>query len=96
MTKDVILALFISDMINEAVREKKGRLTSVSDQCVINRKKFAPDGIAHLDFCQLVRLWRAIEKLIPEDRLQQLTSDIRDLWDRFDNQEEDDYEPAEL
>lgn len=96
MTKDVILALFISEMINEAVREKKGRLTSVSDQCVINRKKFAPDGIAHLDFCQLVRLWRAIEEAIPEDRLQQLTSDIRDLWDRFDNQEEDDYEPAEL
>lgn len=96
MTKDVILALFISDMINEAVREKKGRLTSVSDQCVINRKKFAPDGIAHLDFCQLVRLWRAIEESIPEDRLQQLTSDIRDLWDRFDNLEENDYEPAEL
>ena len=96
MTKDVILALFISDMINEAVREKKGRLTSVSDQCVINRKKFAPDGIAHLDFCQLVRLWRAIEELIPEDRLQQLTSDIRDLWDRFDNLEENDYGPAEL
>ena len=96
MTKDVILALFISEMINEAVREKKGRLTSVSDQCVINRKKFAPDGIAHLDFCQLVRLWRAIEKLIPEDRYKQLTSDIRDLWDRFDNLEEDDDEPAEL
>lgn len=96
MTKDVILALFISEMINEAVREKKGRLTSVSDQCVINRKKFAPDGIAHLDFCQLVRLWRAIEELIPEDRYKQLTSDIRDLWDRFDNLEEDDYEPTEL
>ena len=96
MTKDVILALFISDMINEAVREKKGRLTSVSDQCVINRKKFAPDGIAHLDFCQLVRLWRAIEESIPEDRLQQLTSDIRDLWDRFDNLEENNYGPAEL
>ena len=96
MTKDVILALFISEMINEAVREKKGRLTSVSDQCVINRKKFAPDGIAHLDFCQLVRLWRAIEESIPEDRLQQLTSDIRDLWDRFDNLEENNYGPAEL
>lgn len=95
MTKEFIITLFIGDMINKAVREKRGRLTEVSDLCVINRQKFDPDGIAHLDFYQLVRLGRAIENSIPKDRLLQLKSDIKDIWDSFDDME-DDVEPAEL
>ena len=90
MTKDVIMALFISDMINKAVREKRGRLTAVSDQCVINRQKFDPDGIAHLDFHQIVRLWNAVEDALPEDRLQQLISDIKEFRNIIKEQDDED------
>ena len=95
MTKNVILALFIGDSINKAVREKRGRLTSVSDQCVINRKKFAPDGIAHLDLCQAARLWFAVEDSLSKERLDQLISDIKEFRNIIKDLDDDD-EPAEL
>lgn len=93
------LALSIGDILNKAVREKKGRLTEVSEQCSINRQKFDPEDIIHIQFHQLVRLGQAIALSMPRDRYEQMKSEISDkFWKSIDDILNGDYddEPTEL
>lgn len=92
------LALSIGDIINKAVREKKGRLTEVSDQCSINRRKFAPEGIIHIEVYQLIRLGQSIALSMPRNRYEQMKSEISCLfWKSIDDiLNGDDDEPTEL
>lgn len=90
MTKD-LLALSIGDIINKAIREKRGRLTEVSNQCVINRQEFDPEGIANLAFYQIIRLGKAIIEAMPKKRIEQLKMDIsKAFWDSIEGKEETD------
>ena len=92
------MALSIGDILNKAVREKKGRLTEVSEQCSINRQKFDPEDIIHIQFHQLVRLGQAIALSMPRDRYEQMKSEISDkFWKSIDDILNGDYdaEPAE-
>lgn len=87
------LALFIGDTINKAVREKRGRLTAISDQCVINRQEFDPEGIANLHVFQLVRLGKALAGFLPKKRYEQMKSDIsREFWDSVENPDDEEEE----
>lgn len=89
MKKD-LLALTIGGIINEAIREKRGRLTEVSDMCVINRQEFAPEGIANLALHQLTRLSRAMVEAMPKQRLEQMKKDIsKEFWDSIERSEEE-------
>lgn len=89
MTKD-LLALSIGDIINKAVREKRGRLTEISDLSVINRQEFDPEGIANLAFYQIIRLGKAIIEAMPKKRIEQLKMDIsKAFWDSIEGKEDD-------
>ena len=86
--KNNVLALSIADIINKAVREKRGRLTEVSDLSVINRQSFDADGIAQLPLFQFVRLGQALAVSLPKDRYEQMKSNISEtFWDSIEGKE---------
>ena len=92
------LALSIGDILNKAVREKRGRLTEVSEQCSINRQKFDAEDITNIRLYQLIRLGQAIALSMPRDRYEQMKSEISDkFWKSIDDILNGDYddEPAE-
>lgn len=90
MAKD-LLALSIGDIINKAIREKRGRLTEVSNQCVINRQEFTPEGISKLAMYQFTRLGQAMVENMPRNRYEQMKKDIsKKFWDSIEGKEESD------
>ena len=55
----------VAGIILNHLREKKGRLTEVSDLCNINRKELNRKGLAKMKMHRLLRLIYAMELVLP-------------------------------
>lgn len=70
------------------VRNKKGRLTKISDDSKINRKEFNSSGLAKMKFHRVIRLLYAIAFELTYAEYKQMMNEIRDTiteWsDKYD------------
>jgi hypothetical protein len=79
----------IAGIILDTIREKKGRLTEISDQSVINRQEFDVEGLAKMKFDRFVRLSETMARTLPKKRYEQMKSEIsREFWDNIEGKEE--------
>lgn len=79
MINNQLSSLIVSIML-EAIREEKGRLTAISDMCVINRQEFDKEGIEKLRLNRFVRLGAAMAAIMPRKRFQQMGQEIADTF----------------
>ena len=87
------LANIITGIILDAIREKKGRLTEISDQSAINRKEFDEEGLANMKLYRFIRLGKTIAQTLPRKRYDQMKSDIsKNFWDCVENEDFEDDE----
>ena len=78
----------IAGIIIDTIREKKGRLTEISDQCVINRQEFDVEGLAKMKLDRFVRLGKTMARTLPKKRYDQMKSEIsKKFWDSIEGKE---------
>ena len=81
----------IVGIILDTIREKKGRLTEISDQSVINRQEFDVEGLANMKLNRFIRLGKTVAQSLPRKRYEQMKSDISEkFWESIENQEFED------
>ena len=66
----------VAGIILNHLREKKGRLTEVSDLCNINRKELNRKGLAKMKMHRLLRLMYAMELVLPYQEYDDMWTDI--------------------
>lgn len=66
----------VAGIILNHLREKKGRLTEVSDLCNINRKELNRKGLAKMKMHRLLRLIYAMELVLPYPEYDKMWSEI--------------------
>lgn len=85
------LTSVIAGIILETIREKKGRLTEISDQSVINRQEFDEEGLANMKLYRFIRLGKTMAKSLPRNRYDQMKSEISEkFWECIENEEFED------
>ncbi len=81
----------IVGIILDTIREKKGRLTEISDLSVINRQEFDVEGLANMKLNRFIRLGKTVAQSLPRKRYEQMKSDISEkFWESIENQEFED------
>ena len=75
----------VAGIILNHLREKKGRLTEVSDLCNINRKELNRKGLAKMKMHRLLRLIYAMELVLPYPEYDKMWSEILDKIREFSN-----------
>lgn len=94
MTKNLV-AEIIAEIMLEAIREKKGRLTEVSTECSINRQEFDVEGLTNLKLYRLLRLVQALVHALPRARYEQMKNDIAEVfWKSIDDLDDDSYDES--
>ena len=79
------------DIILDTIREKKGRLTEISDQSVINRQEFIEERMVNMKLYRLVRLSETMAKSLPRSRYVQMMSDISEkFWESIEHEDDED------
>jgi hypothetical protein len=73
----------VAGIILNHLREKKGRLTEVSDLCNINRKELNRKGLAKMKMHRLLRLIYAMELVLPYPEYDKMWSEILDKIQEF-------------
>ena len=80
----------IAGIILETIREKKGRLTEVSDRSVINRREFDEEGLINMKLGRFIRLGKVLAQSLPRDHYNQMKNDISDeFWNYIENHDDD-------
>ena len=78
----------VAGIILDTVREKKGRLTEISDLCRINRKHFNVKGFSQLRMHQLLRVVYALAVVLNyedyRDMMARIARTIESYSDEFD------------
>lgn len=88
MTRSQLTGI-IAEIIIDTIREKKGRLTEISDLCVINRQEFDVDGLAKMKFGRIVRLSQAVAQALPRKRCEEMLQEIaKKFWESIDEMED--------
>lgn len=77
MLKDQLTSA-VAGIILHHVRERKGRLTEVSDLCSINRKEFNRRGLSKMKLHRLLRLVYALALILPYREFDVMWKDILD------------------
>ena len=75
----------VAGIILNHLREKKGRLTEVSDLCNINRKELNRKGLAKMKMHRLLRLIYAMDLVLPYPEYDKMWSEILDKIREFSN-----------
>ncbi len=75
-----LLARLIAEIMLEAIRERRGCLTAVSDMCAINRGEFHPEGIAKMRLDRIVRLGQAMAYCMPREQYEAMKRKISELF----------------
>ena len=73
----------VAGIILNHLREKKGRLTEVSDLCNINRKELNRKGLAKMKMHRLFRLLYAMELVLPYNEYKEMWTKILDKIREF-------------
>lgn len=88
MTLKQQLTSEVAGIILDTVREKRGRLTEISDLCKINRSKFNVRGFSQLRVHQMLRIVYALAVILNyEDyraMMTRIARAIEDFSDEYD------------
>lgn len=88
MTTDQITS-HVAGIILRHVRDKRGRLTLVSDMCKINRREFCHEGIAKMRFYRLVLIIAALfivqHSFETRKMLTEIVNDFRAFVNDYEN-----------
>ena len=78
----------VAGIILDTVREKKGRLTEISDLCRINRKHFNVKGFSQLRMHQLLRIVYSLAVIMRYEEyramMEQISRTIENFSDNYD------------
>ena len=66
----------VTGIILAHVRNKKGRLTEISDDAKINRKEFNTRGLAKMQFHRVLRILYAVALDVPYAEYKQMMEEI--------------------
>lgn len=69
----------VAAIVLRYVRNKKGRLTQVSDDCRINRREFNISGLNKMRLHRLLRIVYDLYLELPYSEFVKMTDEIRDI-----------------
>ena len=67
----------VAGIILTRIRERKGRLTEISDECRINRREFNVRGLSKMSLHRLLRVFYALYMVLPKREYDEMMDEIR-------------------
>ena len=67
----------VAGIILTRIRERKGRLTEISDECRINRREFNVRGFSKMSLQRLLRVFYALYMVLPKREYDEMMDEIR-------------------
>ncbi len=67
----------VAGIILTRIRERKGRLTEISDECRINRREFNVRGLSKMSLHRLLRVVYALYMVLPKREYDEMMDEIR-------------------
>lgn len=67
----------VAGIILTRIRERKGRLTEISDECRINRREFNVRGFSKMSLQRLLRVFYALYMVLPKREYDEMMNEIR-------------------
>lgn len=77
---------YLAVLILQVVREKRRRLTYVSDICRINRKEFTEEGLAKMRLSRLTRILYALYLILEPEELEDMERRIHEMFKQYAEQ----------
>ena len=82
----------VAGIILTRIREKKGRLTEISDECRINRREFNVRGLSKMSMQRLLRVLYSLYLLLPKNDFYAMMDEMAVVIENYG----DDYDYALL
>lgn len=69
----------VAGIILTRIRERKGRLTEISDECRINRREFNVRGFSKMSLQRLLRVFYALYMVLPKREFDAMENEIAEV-----------------